>query len=70
MATNFDTGIPSIGQVQMMIRDKKTVEAKLTTGDVITGNILWQDANAVCMTAANQTVILMRGAIAYLKTGT
>ncbi|MEO0541092.1 MAG: RNA-binding protein hfq [Cyanobacteria bacterium P01_A01_bin.105] len=67
MATDFETGIPSIRQVQMLIRDQQGVEVKLTTGDVINGNVRWQDQNAVCVESEGQTLILMRGAIAYIK---
>lgn len=64
----FDTGLPSIRQVQALIRDQQTVEVKLTTGDVLAGAVSWQDANAICVkTAAGDNTILMRGAIAYLK---
>ncbi len=67
MATDFETGLPSIRQVQMLIRDQQGVEIKLTTGDVVNGNVRWQDQNAVCVEADGQTLILMRGAIAYIK---
>ena len=67
MATDFETGLPSIRQVQMLIRDQQGVEIKLTTGDVVNGNVRWQDQNAVCVEADGQPLILMRGAIAYIK---
>lgn len=67
-ANGFDTGLPSIRQVQNLIRDKKKVEVKLMTGDTLAGAVSWQDANAVCVRADNgQDTILMRGAIAYIK---
>lgn len=69
MATDFETGLPSIRQVQMLIRDQQGVEVKLMTGDVINGNVRWQDQNAVCVEADGQMMILMRGAIAYIKAG-
>ncbi|MGB3574145.1 MAG: RNA-binding protein hfq [Phormidesmis sp.] len=65
---SFDTDLPSIRQIQTLIRDKQTVEVKLTTGDALTGAVSWQDANAICVTASDgNTMILMRGAIAYVK---
>ncbi len=69
MADNqFDTGLPSIRQVQALIRDQKQVELKLTTGDTLTGLVSWQDVNAICVKgAAGDDMILMRGAIAYVK---
>ncbi len=66
----FDTGLPSIRQVQTLIRDQQTVEIKLTTGDTLAGALSWQDANAICVKGADgQNTILMRGAIAYVKSG-
>jgi len=67
MATDFETGLPSIRQVQMMIRDQQGVEVKLTTGDVFSGNVRWQDQNAICVESDGQTLMMMRGAIAYIK---
>ncbi len=71
MSSNgFDPGLPSIRQVQTLIRDKQTVEVKLTTGDTLAGSLIWQDANAICVKDAQSTdTILMRGAIAYVKAG-
>lgn len=66
----FDTGLPSIRQVQTLIRDQQVVEVKLTTGDTLAGALSWQDANAICVKgAAGENTILMRGAIAYVKSG-
>ncbi|MEL6262420.1 MAG: RNA-binding protein hfq [Cyanobacteria bacterium J06626_6] len=64
----FDTGLPSIRQVQTLIRDQQTVEVKLTTGDTLSGAVSWQDANAICVKGNDgHSAILMRGAIAYVK---
>jgi host factor-I protein len=67
---SFDTGLPSIRQLQTLIRDQTSVEVKVTTGDTLIGALTWQDANAICVKDADgQNTILMRGAIAYVKTG-
>ncbi|MEM8503563.1 MAG: RNA-binding protein hfq [Cyanobacteria bacterium P01_D01_bin.1] len=67
-AQAFDTGLPSIRQIQNLIRDKQTVEVKLTTGDTLAGSLKWQDANAICVKGEDDNdTILMRGAIAYVK---
>lgn len=67
-AQAFDTGLPSIRQVQNLIRDRQTVEVKLTTSDTLSGSVKWQDANAICVTGSDgNDTILMRGAIAYVK---
>ncbi|MGB3300697.1 MAG: RNA-binding protein hfq [Phormidesmis sp.] len=66
----FDTGLPSIRQLQTLIRDQQAVEVKVTTGDTLAGALIWQDANAICVKGADgQNTILMRGAIAYVKAG-
>ena len=64
----FDTGLPSIRQVQSLIRDQQTVEVKLLTGDLLSGAVNWQDVNAICVKGDDgRNTILMRGAIAYVK---
>lgn len=64
----FDTDLPSIRQVQSLIRDQQTVEVKLVTGDILAGAVSWQDANALCIKGDDgRSTILMRGAIAYIK---
>ncbi|MEM8613579.1 MAG: RNA-binding protein hfq [Cyanobacteria bacterium P01_H01_bin.105] len=67
MATEFDTGLPSIRQVQGLIRDQQTVELKLLTGDILTGIVVWQDAQAICLSVDGQTILAMRAAVAYIK---
>ncbi|ESA36750.1 hypothetical protein N836_05800 [Leptolyngbya sp. Heron Island J] len=67
MATEFDTGLPSTRQLQMLIRDQQTLEIKLLTGDVFSGVIVWQDAQAICLSVDGQTVLTMRAALAYIK---
>ena len=64
----FDTDLPSIRQVQALIRSQQVVEIKLMTGDTLTGSVSWQDSQALCVKSeAGQDTILMRGAIAYVK---
>lgn len=66
-SSTFDTGLPSIRQVQTLIRDQQMVEVKLTTGDTLAGALSWQDVNSICIKHDGQNTILMRGAIAYVK---
>lgn len=66
--SEFETGLPSIRQVQGLIKEGNEVELKLTTSDVISGKLRWQDANCLCLiTASQQTIIIWRHAIAYLR---
>ena len=67
MATEFDTGLPSIRQLQTLIRDQNTVEIKLLTGDVFNGMVVWQDAHAICLSVDSQTILVMRAAVTYIK---
>ncbi|HEY9725481.1 MAG TPA: RNA-binding protein hfq [Chroococcales cyanobacterium] len=64
----FETGLPSVRQVQTFIREEKDVEVKLLTQDLVTGKLTWQDQNCLCLiTPDDQPMIIWRHAIAYLK---
>ncbi|WP_066382618.1 MULTISPECIES: Hfq-related RNA-binding protein [unclassified Anabaena] len=66
--TDFDTSLPSIRQIQTLIKEKETVEFKLVSGDLIRGRILWQDPHCLCMIDENsQQITIWKSAIAYLK---
>lgn len=68
MATEFDTGLPSIRKLQGFIKDKTPVELKLVTGDVMTGKLFWQDAQYFCLVDDTETQILIaRSAAVYFK---
>ncbi len=66
--TNFNVALPSIRQVQTLIKNKTDVELKLMTGDIFTGKILWQDANCLCIADKNnQRNLLWYQALVYIK---
>lgn len=66
--SEFETGLPSIRQIQGLIKDRQQVELKLLTQDLVMGTLLWQDQNCVClMTQDEQRMIIWRQAIAYIK---
>ncbi|MEH2065922.1 MAG: RNA chaperone Hfq [Nostoc sp.] len=68
MLTEFDTTLPSIRQVQNLIKQTTPVELKLLTGDVITGKVVWQDPQCICIADENsQQTIIWKHAIAYIK---
>jgi host factor-I protein len=68
MLTEFDTTLPSIRQVQTLIKQTTPVELKLLTGDVLTGRVLWQDPQCVCIADENsQQTTIWKQAIAYIK---
>jgi len=66
--TEFDTGLPSVRQVQDFIKDKQEVELKLSTDDLIVGKIIWQDASCLCVVDHyDQPTLIWRQALIYLK---
>lgn len=68
MANELETGLPSIRQIQMLIREEKEVEMKLLTNDLITGKIRWQDNNCICLVDHyDQPTVIWLQAIAYMK---
>jgi host factor-I protein len=66
--SEFDTGLPSVRQVQSFIKDKQEIEMKLITDELLVGKILWQDANCICLLDRNeQQTLVWRQALVYLK---
>lgn len=64
----FDTGLPSVRQIQGFIKQGQEVELKLLTQDLLIGYLRWQDRDCVCInTQEGQTLIIWRHAIAYIK---
>jgi host factor-I protein len=47
MADEFQQSLPSIRQVQNLISDKTRIGLKVSTGDFLTGRLVWQDANCL-----------------------
>ncbi|NJO77527.1 MAG: RNA-binding protein hfq [Cyanobacteria bacterium RM1_2_2] len=68
MAIELETGLPSVRQVQTLIREGSEVELKLVTNDLLTGKIRWQDPDCICLVDHyDQSTIVWRQAIVYLK---
>jgi host factor-I protein len=68
MSTELETGLPSVRQVQTIIREGQEVELKVTTGDVLVGKIRWQDVYCICLLDQyDQPTIVWRQAIVYVK---
>lgn len=66
--TEFDTGLPSVKQVQGYIKDKQEVELKLVTDDLIVGKIMWQDPQCLCLIDHyDQATLIWRQAIVFIK---
>ncbi len=68
MATEMEMGLPSVRQLQSLLREGKEVELKLVTGDLLSGKIRWQDTHCISLTDQyDQDTIVWRQAIVYLK---
>jgi host factor-I protein len=68
VATEFDTGLPSIRKLQGFIKEKTPIELKLLTGDVMRGKLFWQDAQYFClMDDSQQQILIARSAVVYFK---
>lgn len=66
--TEFDTGLPSVKQVQAYIKDKQEIELKLVTDDLIVGKIMWQDHQCICVVDHyDQPSLIWRQAVVFLK---
>ncbi|MEA5581152.1 RNA chaperone Hfq [Nodularia harveyana UHCC-0300] len=66
--TEFNTSLPSIRQLQELIKQKTLVEWKLLNGDLLTGKLAWQDNNCVCIVDdRNRQITIFKQAIAYYQ---
>jgi host factor-I protein len=65
----LDINQPSTRQIQQLIKDKNTLEIKLVTGDVLKGQLAWQDADYLCIVENQQKTILGKTAVVYIKPG-
>jgi host factor-I protein len=68
MSIELETGLPSVRQIQNLIREGTEIELKLVTGDLLAGKVRWQDQNCLCLIDQyDQPTIVWRQAIVYLK---
>ncbi|MFM2429032.1 MAG: hypothetical protein RLZZ511_245 [Cyanobacteriota bacterium] len=68
MSVEFETGAPSVRQLQNLIKDGGEVEIKVVTGDLINGKIRWQDPHCICvMDHYDQPTIVWRQSIVFVK---
>jgi host factor-I protein len=63
----LDINQPSTRQIQQLIKDKNTLEIKLVTGDVLKGQLAWQDADYLCLREGEQKIIVGKTALVYIK---
>lgn len=64
----FNTGLPSVCQIQAFIKEKSNVQVGLITSQSTEGKILWQDENCICILEdGNEKTLIWLSAIAYIK---
>jgi host factor-I protein len=65
--SKFDSGLPSVRQVQNLIKNKTPVEIKLLTGESLMGIIRWQDTDGLgLIDESERSTIIRLPAIAYI----
>jgi host factor-I protein len=65
--TAFETGTPSIRQIQKFIKEKTDIQIKLVTNDILVGQIRWQDPDCICLVSSeNKEITIWRLAIVYM----
>lgn len=68
MADEFQQSLPSIRQVQNLISEKTRVGLKVSTGDFLTGKVIWQDVNCLSIQEDGAAAtIVWKQAIVYIK---
>ena len=67
--TEFNTGFPSIRQIQSFIKNKTLIEISVINSEkTISGTIQWQDQNCLSLvTQQKQQVLIWFQAIVYIR---
>ncbi len=66
--TEFNTGLPSVRLIQKMIKEQSTVEIKTLSSETLSGKVLWQDSQCLCLQdQQNNEKIIWRQALMYLS---
>jgi host factor-I protein len=66
--TEFQTGLPSIRQIQGFIKEATLVQMRLLTNELLTGRVRWQDQHCICLLDdTDNPIVIWRHAIAYIK---
>ena len=68
MSEPLNSGLPSTRWLQSPIKDKIAVELKLISGESLSGHLLWQDPQYLCLQEPSKiSVLVLRQAIAYIR---
>ncbi|MTF37996.1 Hfq-related RNA-binding protein [Cyanobacterium aponinum] len=66
--TAFDTGFPSVRQIQSFVKNKTPVEIGLMNNKTLEGVVKWQDQNCLSLvTTSQEKVLVWIQAIAYIR---
>jgi host factor-I protein len=68
VAIELETSLPSVRKFQAYVKDKTQIEVKLSTGDAISGTMLWIDPMYFCLVDAQQKQLVVAcSSIVYIK---
>lgn len=68
MTSELETGLPSVHQIQELIKAGSEVEIKLTTNDLLVGKLRWQDNYCFCLLDHyDQPMIIWKQAVVFVK---
>jgi host factor-I protein len=64
-----ESNFPSFRLLQGYIKDRRDIEMKLLTGEVMSGKVFWQDVHCICLQVgeSEQPLLVWRQAIAYIQ---
>jgi host factor-I protein len=66
--SQFNTGLPSVRQIQNFIKNKSYIEVGLMTNQVFEGKVIWQDSQSIFLLDRNdEKIIIWIQAIVYIK---
>lgn len=66
--SQFNTGLPSVRQIQNFIKNKSYIEVGLMTNQLFEGKVIWQDSQSIFLLDRNEEkIIIWIQAIVYIK---
>jgi host factor-I protein len=68
MTTELNITLPSVRQVQTLIKENTEVEVKLSTNDLLVGKLRWQDEQCICLVDHyDQPTVIWKQAVVFVK---
>ncbi|MDX2271456.1 MAG: RNA-binding protein hfq [Cyanobacteriota bacterium] len=66
--SEFNPGLPSIRWLQKALQDRQSLEIKLINGEVLLGQLKWQDPDCIYFALdTGSEILLWKQAVAYIK---